>query len=514
MKNKIFLIFALALVTLASCKESFFDINDNPNNPTREAVEPRLFLPMVLSATAKKMAVDYRTQAHWMGYWARGGSFGPSIPLENYDITSSFEQNQWVNGNTTVANPLIGWYDIIKDADEMELKAVELNQPFYAGAAKVIKAIGYMYLVDMYGNVPYSEALKIEQFIAPKYDNGQDIYNDLLIQLDTANVIFQSDLEITPALRSADVMFQGNTTMWRKLVNTQKLKLLIHMSEVLPAAPTAEIAKILADGSGFLMSGETAEVQPGYGINAYQLNPFYNAFLMDENNNRIDDFNRASNYLLNKYFDNNDPRYQYVFSEAVNPLNPDPADPKTIYVGATFGAPNAAGVVSQNQSDVAGPGLAKSPTQPQWLFTSVESMFLQAEATQRGWLPGSPGAAYRAAVTESFIWLGVTNATASAAAYLDQGNAISNWSANTDKIKLIGTQKYLALAGINNFEAWVDYRRIGVPADVPLSLNGTIGTRRIPVRLLYPQNEFSYNAANVTAQGDIDPQTSKVFWDK
>lgn len=513
MKNKIILLFTLTLVTLAGCKESFFDINENPNNPTSDAVVPRLFLPMVLNATAKKMAIDYRTQAHWMGYWARGGSFGPSNPLESYDITTSFEQNNWVNGNTTVAAPIISWYDIIKDADDMEKKALETNEPFYAGAAKVVKSIGFMYLVDMYNNVPYSQALKIQEYIAPKYDKGQDIYNDLLSQLEQAAVIFREDIEVTPALRTADIMFHGDTEMWRKLVNTQKLKLLIHMSEVLGTTPAAELAKINTDGAGFLMSGETAEVNPGYSISSYQLNPFYNAYLMDENGNLIDDFNRASNFLLNKYIDNNDPRYMYVFSKAASPKNPDPSNPKTIYVGASFGAPNAAGVVSSNQSNVAGPGLAKSSTQPQWLFTSVESMFLQAEAIQRGWLPGVAETAYRSAVTESFIWLDVDDAENAADNYLNQSNAIVNWAANSNKLTLIITQKYLALPGINNFEAWVDYRRLGVPADVPLSLSGSRENRVIPLRFMYPQNEFSYNKANVNAEGTIDPQTSRIFWD-
>ena len=112
------------LITLAGCKDSFFDINKNPNNPTADAVEPRFFLPMVLNATAKKMAVDYDFAAHWMGYWGRGGSFVPSTPLENYNITTSYEQNNWINGNTTVANPAISWYDILQDATEMEKKAV------------------------------------------------------------------------------------------------------------------------------------------------------------------------------------------------------------------------------------------------------------------------------------------------------------------------------------------------------------------------------------------------------
>ena len=127
-------------------------------------------------------------------------------------------------------------------------------------------------------------------------------------------------------------------------------------------------------------------------------------------------------------------------------------------------------------------------------------------------MPGTAQTSYRAAVSESFAWLGVTNASTVATTYLNN-QSIASWSGATNKIQLIVFQKYLALAGVNNFEAWVDYRRLGVPADVPISLNTGRNGRLIPLRLIYPQNEYSYNAVNVNAEGIIDPQTSRIFWD-
>lgn len=507
MKTKINILFAFLLIMTVSCKESFFDINENPNAPSEENVEPRFLLPMVLNATAKKMAINYDFCAHWIGYWSRAaGTYGQSIPLENYNITTSYQQNQWVAGNTSVVNPAISWYDILQDAVVMEQKGNELNQPFFVGTAKVIKAIGFMYLVDMYNNVPYSEAFDPINKIAPSYDNGQDIYNDLLLQLDTASQIFmRSDLDITNEVAQADIMFGGDIDRWNKLVNTQRLKLLIHESEVLGSAPTSEIAKITASGHGFLMTGETAAVQPGYSVNEYQLNPFYGAFLRDHNGIIIDNFNRANNYLLNKMRDNGDIRYQYVFSKADNPVDGNE------YFGYDFGV-TSSDISASESSNVAGPGLIESPTQAQWLFTSVESLFLQAEAIQRGWLSGSAEQAYRDAVIESYRWLRVANAEEEANAYLADAS-IAKWSTNANKLELIVSQKYLALPGINNFEAWVDYRRLGIPADIPLSKSPSRNNRHIPVRLLYPQNEYSYNSANVAAQGNINGQTSRIFWD-
>lgn len=508
MKKNIIVILSLTLFMAVSCKDSFFDINENPNLPTDESVTPQLLMPMVLNATAKKMAIDYDFAAFWSGYWARGSSFGPSHPLENYDINSSYQVSHWVNGNTNDVNPAISWYDILMDTKTMENKGRESGELFYVGVAKVIKSIGYMYLVDMYNNVPYSQALDLQSYIAPAYDKGQDIYNDLLVQLDSARMIFaDGNLEVSTVAGNADIMFGGDLTMWRKLVNTQALKLLVHQSEVLGGVPTAHLDHIATDGSGFIMAGESAEVQPGYGANEYQLNPVYGTYIADHNGSLIDDFNRASNWMLDRYRDNNDIRYQYVFHKAVAPVD------GIEYQGNDFGQENEQNVSSSSESRVAGPGIVSGPTDPLWLFTSVESLFLQAEATQRGWLTGvSAESAYRAAVRESFNWLGVPNAESVADTYMANED-IANWAANSNKIELIINQKHLALPNVNNFEAWVDYRRLGYPSDVPLSIDASVENRKIPLRLSYPQNEYNYNAANVEAEGTINPQTSRIFWD-
>lgn len=510
MKKIIYSIFIFLLITSAGCKDDFFDINDNPNSPTEEVLTADLILPRVLHQTAKRMATSYDYAAHWMGYWARSGSFGQSLPLENYNITTSYETDEWVNQSTSTYNPQVSWYDVMMDADFMQKKAEASGETFYVGIAKVIKSIGFMYLVDQYNNVPYSEAFKGSEFIRPKYDKGQDIYNDLLVQLEEAAKIFATaDVNANKNIATADIMFHGNALMWRKLANTQRLKLLIHESEVFGAAtPAAEIAKITADGSGFLGHNETGWVNPGYSQNEFQQNPYWDTYKALFSGGGADDFNRANNYVLNQFKNNNDIRYQYFFSKAKTPSG------GVEYRGYDFGLVDNSAPSAAASSDVAGPGLVSGPTDDQWLFTSVESMFLQAEAIQRGWLPGNPETAYRNAVTESFFWLGVTNATTEATTYLGQSRSIVDWGSATDKVKLIVNQKYLALVGINNFEAWVDYRRLGVPANVPLSLSSSRSDRVIPLRLIYPADEYSYNSQNVAAEGTINGQTSRIFWDK
>jgi len=67
--------------------------------------------------------------------------------------------------------------------------------------------------------------------------------------------------------------------------------------------------------------------------------------------------------------------------------------------------------------------------------------------------------------------------------------------------------------GTNAIEPWTDYRRLELPADMPISIASTVTTKKIPVRMLYPQREYNTNAANVIAEGTINQFTSRIFWD-
>lgn len=506
MKKLLYFLTLLLFIT-AGCKKAM-DINENPNDATDVSISPDLILPRVLHKTAERMAIEYGFAARWMGYWSRSGSYGPNPDEESYRIGSDFQQTQW-SGTGSTGTARMGWYDILFDNDQMEKKAKASGQTFYEGIAKVMKSVGFMYLVDMYNNVPYTEAFDPQKSLQPKYDKGADIYKDLLKQLEEGIALIKdAELSANIKLAESDIMFAGDATKWIKFANTQRLKLLIRQSQVTGVNHATELAKTTAEG--FLLSGETASVNPGYSPLEYKQNPFWNVYEKTYVGAIANNFDRANNYVLNLYRDYNDIRYQYFFDTATSP-----ASASAKYVGFNFGEVLSNAPTAAASSNVAGPGLSKNASQDQWLFTSVESLFLQAEAIQRGWLTGDAKAAYEAAVKESFNWLGVTKADSTANAYLIQNNAIVSWdnaATAADKIKLIATQKYLALTGINNFEAWAEYRRLGVPA-VPKS-KFTTAASNIPLRLRYPQREYNLNAQNVEAEGNPEPLTSPVFWDK
>ncbi len=493
---------------LAGCGDEFFDINQNPNSAIEENITPNLVLPRALSRTAAESATNFDEYHRWLGYWARcSGTYGPNTEEESYNLSSAFRQGSWQN-----------WYDILKDFDVVEKKAKERNETGYLAIAKIMKTIGFMALVDQYNNVPYSKSFDFIGNMLTPYDKGDAIYKDMIAQLDSADALLKTaNVKVNLDIEETDILFGGDFAMWRKFGNTQRLRLVMHQSELLGnAGLKTEIDKIVANGGGFLEAGESAEVQPGYAADTDKRNPFWTTYNVNDNGG-LDNYNRANSYFLDLLRNNNDVRYLYFFSRAASPLGSS-----YYYVGFPYGFDYPEGTsdddkfAAPNSSNVAGPGIAKGETAPLWLMPSFESLFLQAEAIQRGVLAGDAKEAYEAAVTESFVWLEVEDAEEEAYAYLNaELKPVAVWAQNADKLKLIMTQKYIAMCGINGLETWTDFRRVGVPAlaDV-LSISPSRGSRVVPTRLIYPQDEYQYNAANATAEGTINPQTQKIFWDK
>jgi len=186
-----------------------------------------------------------------------------------------------------------------------------------------------------------------------------------------------------------------------------------------------------------------------------------------------------------------------------------PSNP-AIYQGNYIGQQSGAFVGSA--SSIFGPGVLKVFSQPAILMSAAESWFLQAEAIQRTWLTGNAQTAYQNGVAASFSFLGVPSAASAASTYYNQSDAETNFTTATNKIAVIMRQKWMAENSVNPFEEWADYRRLGLPADIPLTQNPAVDVMAIPVRIIYPTIEYQTNSTNVTAQGTVNQHTTKVFW--
>lgn len=498
LKNKTALIGIAALLLLGACKKSYLDINTNVNKPTD--VTPGLVLTNALNSTAKNTTGSinfYQFASTWIGYWNYSGAVSAFAEERSYQFTTNYGvlTSIWAN-----------LYHNLEDYDYVEKKGTAINNQFYIAVAKTMKVYDFQNLVDIYGNIPYSQALKSTAVIRPGYDKAQDIYEDLAKKLDTAANMFKANAgKVSSADGAFDIMYKGDAGKWGKFANTLKLRLLIRQSEI-PGRETyirAEIAKITANGLGYIGIGETGSVNPGYNNSAGKQNPFWATFgysplgkTAPTDNHR---YYIASEYALNFYQNNNDPRLGKLYT-TIN-------DGKgTTYSGSPFGPTANSGDNPEFKSAI-GTGLLKGADMGQPLLTDVESFFIQAEAAQRTYINGNTRNLYESAVQQSFAYLGADNV----AAYLKSD--VANWDTSADKLKLIMTQKWAGMNGLNDMETWADYRRLNIPADIPISNNPAASVRKVPVRLLYPQSEYNYNPDNVLSQGTISQFTSRIFWD-
>ena len=527
------LLVTILVMGISSCKKDNFDVNVNPNNPTDSTITYVTILPAALDASGRIVASQWGWLQNWMSYWARNASnYAANQEEETYTVTSNFQTGIWSS-----------LYDNLYDYDIMQRKAHTANAYFYEGMARIMKAHDFQMLVDVYNDVPYTNAFKGLNNLTPKYDKGIDVYKDLLRQLDTAIVLIKKsnpsgydnpDKSLTKTSSNPDIMFNGSKTLWIKFANTLKLRLLVHMSGVSGIDFATEFATINTEGTGFLGTTQNAAVNPGY--RADKPNPFWSTYMYKINGitptgNNV--YYRGNRWGVIYYLVNDDPRvskfYQNVTSGIGNPvLDPTVYGNFGLYSGCNYG-----GAGSSTPSPI-GSGLGQSPSQSQWILTSTESLFLQTEAMELGWLTGDVVTTYNDAVQESFAWLWNYNVApdANGSAYTDyfsgyqsniSGNPDIDITATTDTISTIMNGKWFALNGIAPLEIWNDYRRndkalgentmpfFGLSTGPAISQLTSNTHTTLPLRLYYPQSEFNYNKDNVKT---VDPFADKIFWDK
>lgn len=506
MKNLIIKFLSISLfITFGSCTEDWLDINTNPNSlPT---ATPAFVFTNALN-TSTLSVINFNEQgSYWSGQWTQSSSYILVTTTFGYQFTNG-DFNYWD-----------GIYDNLQDYQYVINTADEADQKYFKGPAKIMKAYLFQALVDMYGDIPYTDALKGVDELAPKLDNQKTVYENLITLLDEA--IAETKANAFPsAFVSADIIFRGNTDKWIKFANSLKLRILIHQSRIAgrDGYIVAEINKIAAQGSGFI-TGEEVGVGGSafYVATAGKLNPMYDRWAYDANGavRALARFPRPTKFLFDVLIANDDTlrlkRIAYA-KGGENPSIPGTSlAPEIIanYVGVPFGA--SAGIYTAQASSYIGPALFVKGqfNKPFILMTATEIQFLLAEAKERYPavnLPGTSQSYYEEGVKQSFRLVGAP--ASGATAILTNGKVNSDWSASPNKLEAIAIQKWIALTNYSGLEAWTEYRRTNLPV-TPQSPVVTDSKR--PVRLFYPSTESGSNS-NVSAV-TVDVFTTKIFWD-
>jgi hypothetical protein len=220
----------LVLFTVSSCEDKL-NINDNPNSPITADIN--LVLPQAITASANVASQFNSYGGHFGGYIANAGGFSGFGNLLNYNLTPGDYNGLWVN---TYQDPLKDLKYVIDNTEGQGQYA------YYNASAKIMTAFLYQKLVDTFGNIPYSQALRGEEgIVAPAYDDAATIYQDLFAKLDESIDIIQTAQASTTVLplrltAAADPLYseitdaEDQATEWARFANTLKLRILLRLT--------------------------------------------------------------------------------------------------------------------------------------------------------------------------------------------------------------------------------------------------------------------------------------------
>src|SRR6185369_6176440 len=211
MKLKNIIIVACGILAVASCKRTWLDINTSPN--TLPSSTPDFVFTAGVNRTAATLGPN-ELGSYWSGQWTQSSTYILSTTIFTYDFNNT-NFNYWDN-----------YYDILEDFQYAIENADAKGLPYYGAISRVMKAYVYQMLVDLYGNVPYTQALKGTAVLAPAFDDQKNIYEDLIKQLDTAITIIRAN-PLTSAYSASDIVFGGTVstanTRWVQFANSLKL---------------------------------------------------------------------------------------------------------------------------------------------------------------------------------------------------------------------------------------------------------------------------------------------------
>ena len=478
--NKLYILGLTSFVLfLGSCTDEFDELNENPNSP--EAVDPQFLLANVISVEADQ-------NAFYQGFRLANyiQQFAASVEFERIDRYEMGTNSEYWN---TI-------FQLLSDIKSM--RELQGSNEAYNAVGDVMQSFLFSQLTDMWGDVPYTEAVNaLDGQFTPAYDTQESIYTDpdtgILAVLERA----AATLENSNATINGDVLFNGNLNKWMRFANSLRLRYLMRISKRL--TDYSEIQALALSGK-LMQSNEDNAVLP-YLTSAPNQYPMTLSSLGLYQEHRM---TTTVDSVLTLW---NDPRANILY--------------KPTQVSVNSGTPEFKGLMNgQDRETIAEKGIDLNDVS---LFGAifrdvpdgVDAQFMQysevqfalAEAAERGYITGDVQSYYEAGVRASFEYYGVDVP----AGYLVQEAIALN---GTDNLNKILTQKWFSLIS-NGHEAWFNVRRTGIPSLKPGPDN--LNDNKYPVRYLYPESEQATNSSNYKIAAERiggDNINSKGWWEK
>ncbi|RCR68757.1 SusD/RagB family nutrient-binding outer membrane lipoprotein [Larkinella punicea] len=476
---------SIGLMTLAgSCTSEFDEMNVSPNDPT--AISPQYLLPYALEASVDRYW-GVRTRFErlnldgamcWMQYLTRNIY---SNEGDNYEVSVGFYTNNWK-----------GFFN---DAQVNYQRIITLAGPGgqfenanYEGVALVMRSWVFSLLADVYGPIPYTEALKgtaESPNYTPVYDPVETVYAGLLKDLKTAN----EKLSVTGPAIAGDILYGGDILKWKKFANSLRLRLANRQAVKKSAESKAVMAEILGNATiypVFTSNADNAKLTNSAVLPSN--NEWHQVMIQDGRT----DWN-ISKTLADRLNELGDSRIT-VYAQ------PNKAGK---YEGHANGLPDAVATAYLGTSSLLGTYFT-APTAPAVIMTFSELNLILAEAAADGDITGSAQTYLEKGITASFEQYGLTVP----AGYLAKVGTATKTT--------IMEQKWISLFG-QAIEAWTEYRRTGLPV-LPAKDSRSVFSNDgvLPTRLKYPTSEYSLNKVSldkgISLLGGADDMKSKLWW--
>ena len=463
-KNITLILGIVGISILFSCSDDKFDeIGTNPNSPTEVPI--KLLMPQVGVDAAFAIS---GTEAAWYSSVFVEHTTGVHGQLESADkrtsINSTIVNNTW---NSLYAGALNDLKIIIERGS---VGGAEEGNWTAVGIAKVLMAYTYSVATDLWGEVPFTEALQGSTNRSPVFDGQEEVYTGMQELLDQA--ILDLEKESVGTVGTADFYYDGDPEAWIKAAYALKARHHNHLSR---KDPQGSANSVLAATDNAFENAVDEMIFNSFTTDATGEHPWF-----QESNERS--HHAISTTIYNLVNDLGDPRGALWFG-TVN--------------GEVVPAPNGSAVTDQGGNIYSRASTTYlTATSPLPIITYDEVKFLEAEAYLRldnktdayqAYLEGVAAALERAEIEEEEI-----------ADYLASGK-IDVGEENLTLEHIIH-QKYIAFWLFQPIEAYNDYRRTLIP-----EMNNTVAPP--PNRFPYPQDEVAANE-NVPSRTIQD----KVWW--
>ncbi|WP_375584983.1 SusD/RagB family nutrient-binding outer membrane lipoprotein [Cyclobacterium xiamenense] len=516
-------LFVFGLVLFTGCDEKLDEMNINPFGIEPSEANPNLLMPTVLSSAAQSYVN--------MGYNDLAGA------------VQHTQKNGWYSGHNFYdwgSRSWAGWYDILRTNELMIRRGEDLENNFFQGMGLTMKSFVFGNITDLWGDAPYTDALKGdqggEQFQYPKFDSQEVIYDGIISDLQQAVQLLGS---ASPNGLNAgnDLYYNGNIDNWRRFANSLLLRYYMRLSEKKPDVARAGVEAVYS--SGIYIQDPSQDATLDYtggasdewlsrhvrlnpdGFQRYQacqtfidqltgtmdprLTVWFDSvrvqWVPDETlTTAVEDFIRADGEPLGVVtYPYDDFVELYSDVKFTRRFNPNMADYNTdLYVGLppaitvpeSYNGNPSPGQGTQNQhvsqlapiySTAGAPGdILKAR-----IISAAEVSFIFAEAALKGWNVGDAEMHYNKGIEQSLETWGRGDTYAD---FISQPEIAFN-----NSLEQILTQKWVA-SWTAAAESFADYRRTGFPA---LEAGPLSPQPEVALRFQYGSDEYNNNSDNI-----------------